>query len=383
LTKVISQHNKLFAVQERGIAVLPIQEREVIQSNNTTELVVGSGGVLERFDYLTKSAGTTLQDAIISTDNGIYFYDDNHTILYRLGETLEPLSDIKGMKSLMNATNPSDMILGYDKSNREVLFSSDDFMRTLVYNGYKGYFTGHYPFHDSATHYVSKYIMFDKYMLSSIDDNKFYLHNTGEYGKFYDVVHESSLTLITNPQGSQKVSSMFIVEWLTDLYNGVTEIKRTFDSLQMWNTYQDTGILPLTYYDEDELTGTATGFTGAPELNDSTQNWTADEHIGRTLKNLSDRSSTTVTDNTNTNLTGTLTGGTNNFWTTGDMYEIVYDESILTRRLRKWRYNLLRDSEDEGRIRDSYVKTKFIYDNTNNYKFTIHDIITHWLPTKV
>ena len=383
LTRIINQHNKLFAFQERGISSLPIQEREVVQSNNTAELVVGSGGILQRFDYLTKSVGSTLHDAIRPTDNGIYFYDDNNTILYRLGEKLEPLSDIKGMKSFMNTANPTDMILGYDKANREVLSSSDDFTKTLVYNGYMGAFAGFYTLDDGLTHYVNKYIMFDKYLLSTIDKNKFYLHNVGDYGTFYDTIHGSSITLITNPQRSHQVSSMYILEWLTDLYNGVTEVKDTFTSLQMWNTYQDTGILPLTYYDEAELTGTHTGANGQAFLTDSTQDWVVDEHIDRILKNYTDKSSTTVTDSGATTVTGILAGGTDNDWDNGDMYKIVYDSDILTRRLRKWRYNLLRDSTDGGRMRDSYVKTKFIYDNANNYKLTVYDIITQWKSTKI
>ena len=74
----------------------------------------------------------------------------------------------------------------------------------------------------------------------------------------------------------------------------------------------------------NDLTGTHTGSSGAAILTDSTQNWNADEHLGRKILNTTDGSIATITKNTATTITGTLTGGTENDWDNGDSYQIVH-----------------------------------------------------------
>lgn len=68
--------------------------------------------------------------------------------------------------------------------------------------------------------------------------------------------------------------------------------------------------------------GTHTGSSAASVLTDSTESWTADALVGRTITNTTDGSSGTITANTATTVTATLSGGTDNDWDTGDSYTI-------------------------------------------------------------
>lgn len=70
-------------------------------------------------------------------------------------------------------------------------------------------------------------------------------------------------------------------------------------------------------------TGTHTGANNAAVLTDSTKSFTTNALIGYTLYNLTDGSSTVITANTATTITGVLGGGAENDWDTNDVYYII------------------------------------------------------------
>lgn len=90
-------------------------------------------------------------------------------------------------------------------------------------------------------------------------------------------------------------------------------------------------------------TGTHTGSDNASILTDDTQAWTIDALIGKIARNTSDHSSTTITDNDATTVTGVLTGGSENDWDTGDRYTgnpfsrvaiVIHDSNVTDSKTR-------------------------------------------------
>jgi hypothetical protein len=69
--------------------------------------------------------------------------------------------------------------------------------------------------------------------------------------------------------------------------------------------------------------GTHTGSDGASVLTDSTKSWTTNEFVGKKIVNVTDQSSGSITANTATTITATLSGGTENDWDTGDEYRVA------------------------------------------------------------
>jgi len=307
ITRLINNNERLVAFQPRAIAVLSVLERELVETNNVANLAVGSGGILSRYDYITKMAGTSLYYAIVNTESGLYFYDDKNIIVYRILEGLEPISDTKGMKSYFESNPYSSLIAAYDRANREVVFSPNASYTnpTICFSGYIDAFSSFYSWNSGAD-YVTDFITFDKYLLSSLDRRTFYLHNVGNYNEFYGEDKASSLTLISNPL-KNNVVTFHTVDWLTDLtISGVDDLTHTFDTLQITNTHQDTGNMILSARDD------------------------------------------------------------------------------LRRRFRKWRLNTFRDVDDEGRIRDSWIKSHFTWSqDVNNKKLIVHPIDFYYLPTKI
>jgi len=307
ITRIVDNNDKLIAFQPRGVAVLSVLERELVETNNTATLAVGTGGILSRYDYITRKSGTSLYDAIIPTESILYYYDDKNVAIYRIAEQLECISDIKGMKSYFEDNPFTSMIGAYDRANREVYFSPGTSYAesTLLFSGYTDAFEGFFEL-DANSVYVNKYVTFDKYLLSSLDKNKFYLHNVGSCNKFYDEYKTSSLTLIVNP-GKTNVVTLHELEWMTDVtYDGSHLQNVTFDTVQLLNTYQDTEEMDLFYRPD------------------------------------------------------------------------------VKRRFRKWRMNLLRNHDDNGRLRDSWFKAIFTWEQSNTHKkLIIHPINFLYSPAKL
>lgn len=249
VTRLVIHGDKMLAFQPRGISVLSILERELIETNNTQTLAVGNGGVLSRYDYISKQSGSSLYDAIVPTELGLYFYDDYNIKIYRIIESVEPLSDVKGMKSYFETNPITNVIATYDKKNREVLFGLDTTTNTtLTFSGFKDSFA---PFYD---YYSIQNIPFDRYLLQSTDGNKFYLNDSGNYLDFFGTVVSPSLTLIVNPIKTNVVT-LHEIEWLMDVTNaGIEEYAETFSNITISDTTQNTGLLTL-------LAGTTTGLT--------------------------------------------------------------------------------------------------------------------------
>lgn len=71
---------------------------------------------------------------------------------------------------------------------------------------------------------------------------------------------------------------------------------------------------------QESYIGAHTGSDDASVLTDSSQGWETNELAGLTILNKTDGSSATVTSNTSTTVTGSLSGGTDNDWDTDDEY---------------------------------------------------------------
>jgi len=69
--------------------------------------------------------------------------------------------------------------------------------------------------------------------------------------------------------------------------------------------------------------GSHDGSSGASTLTDSTASWTTDEFVGKKIVNVTDGSTGSITANTATTITATLSGGTENDWDAGDEYRVA------------------------------------------------------------
>lgn len=105
--------------------------------------------------------------------------------------------------------------------------------------------------------------------------------------------------------------SQTIVSTLTNAYNNIFNDNHGDDTAKRIDVRQATA------------TGTHDGSNNASVLTDSGASWTVNGLVGRVIKNTTDGSEGTITANTATTITATLSGGTDNDWDTGDSYSFM------------------------------------------------------------
>jgi len=250
ITRMINFKDKLVTIQPKGVAFISSMEREVKPSSNIGELVLGTGTLLQRYDYIDTNTGTEWYDAIISEGSSLMYYDSIlKQVMILTQKGIEPISEIKGLKSYYNGVTIDNMVTAYDKENREVFFTPTNnvpsYTPTLAFSGFKNYFKGFYDLSDGADTPVQKYIHIDKYLMMTTDFTNIYLYNDGDYGKFFDDIKPAYITLIVNPMKDYPVRYN-VIKWLSDVINGGSNLLDvTIDSIRIKNTYQDTGVINL------------------------------------------------------------------------------------------------------------------------------------------
>lgn len=167
--------------QNKATGVLSVNERTMLQDVNDTNIILGNGDVLQRYDYLTTEYGMKSgQKARTQSNNALYWWDEyNKEILqYPGGNQVLPLKKIKTVSSYVNNIIESESpCLEYDPKYSEVLMSVEkdvDNHRVLVYNEYIQQFTGlyNYPF-DLSTKLPEQILL--------IKNNNLYKWNAGHY----------------------------------------------------------------------------------------------------------------------------------------------------------------------------------------------------------
>jgi len=244
LLKLVNYKNNMLFFQDKGYGLLSINQRSLISENNASILALGTGGVLDRFDYLETEVGLHSNTAIVISNTNLYFIGSDNQFYIFTGGNSVPASKAKNVRTLLNSGALFDTILlAYDEENDEILITLKDgkvnryspvtINTTLVYNEIQQGFTGFYSF------VPNKYIN-DGIFLSTRDNSEIYLHNVGERSSFYTDDYSSTIRILINPNTSE-VNVFDNFDMTTD-----TEVDNDFfTSMQVSNSIQDSGLLPL------------------------------------------------------------------------------------------------------------------------------------------
>ncbi len=361
ITALITLNNEMYVIQENAIGRLLINQSALItpDGQGNQPLQVGTGSVLTRHNYYSVDAGSKHQWSVASSPTEIVFFDSLRKKLYSFnGEQLNPISDLGGHRGFVNKayrgpiTFTDNPILGYgilstyDHKNNEFLFtflnklayieSIVDDKYTLAYSTLIGKFTGFYDFtpYIYINNKVQVYSLPDYNGLSSV---KLYIHDKGNYGKFYDVVYPSTLKTVinSNPAKTKIYDSLSwisdarstIYEYIDDVNDyidddvAVPKVNSTFNEVRLYNEYQNTDWIDLTVTDPiTNLRKTEQGFNIQVPRN----------KVNYDSNNIDTKS--------------------------------IFDPTILTK------------TTFGERMRDKYLIADFKYDNTNNYRFTVNNI---------
>ena len=246
--------NKLFFWQDRSTGIISTNDRYIINEGTVGQLSLGTGGILERYDYISSKIGCERKQQIAASENELFWMFDKLKRVYSYGTELQDLGLVYGCSSLINDKYPviqrydqypTRGLVHYDYIEDEVLFRLSDCV--LAFDPVLKAFV-------SRLSYIpNMYIARPDYnYMSSNDGRIFYIHNSiSNNGMFYTGAYETCSLTTTENQSFDTVKVYDTLNWsttsLTDGYNSVTkdQFDNTFNKLEISNDYQYSGVITL------------------------------------------------------------------------------------------------------------------------------------------
>ena len=144
ITNISTFKNVLTFFQEQSFGVLSVNDRSVATDNSGQNIVLGTGGVLDRYDYYSNTYGMHKQQfCAVCTTGGLYWFDShNNVICFFDGQSVAQLSKQGKVQNILNKYKKNDNFkVFYNNRYNEVVFNvlSDDMQ--IVYNEMLGKFT--------------------------------------------------------------------------------------------------------------------------------------------------------------------------------------------------------------------------------------------------
>ena len=144
ITDICTFKNVLTFCQEKSFGVLSVNDRSVATDNSGQNIVLGTGGVLDRYDYYSNTYGMHKQQfCAVCTTGGLYWFDSHNNVICLFdGQSVVQLSKQCKVQNILNKYKKNDNFkVFYNNRYNEVVFNvlSDDMQ--IVYNEMLGKFT--------------------------------------------------------------------------------------------------------------------------------------------------------------------------------------------------------------------------------------------------
>lgn len=144
ITDICTFKNVLTFCQEQSFGVLSVNDRSVATDNSGQNIVLGTGGVLDRYDYYSNTYGMHKQQfCAVCTTGGMYWFDSHNNVICLFdGQSVTQLSKQAKVQNILNKYKKDDNFkVFYNNRYNEVIFNvlSDDMQ--IVYNEMLGKFT--------------------------------------------------------------------------------------------------------------------------------------------------------------------------------------------------------------------------------------------------
>lgn len=144
ITNISTFKNVLTFFQDQSFGVLSVNDRSVATDNSGQNIVLGTGGVLDRYDYYSNTYGMHKQQfCAVCTTGGMYWFDSHNNVICLFdGQSVVQLSKQGKVQNILNKyKKDNNFKVFYNNRYNEVVFNilSDDMQ--IVYNEMLGKFT--------------------------------------------------------------------------------------------------------------------------------------------------------------------------------------------------------------------------------------------------
>ena len=258
-------NDRLFFWQEDAFGNLSVNERSLIQDSSSSNLSLGTGGVLDRYDYISSSVGILNKFTIVKSDTAIYWFYNKDTSIYRFDNKLINLTKDKGLWSWFKDKYASTYSVHgvYDRTFDDViytLYSSNVAGYTIGFNEQTDQFVSFYDFVPYMyIDYKDGYLSTKPYVSNSV--SFMFMHNSdiNPRCRFYsllestddDLVNTFASTIKLMYNDNYPITKVFdTVEYISNAFDDSTGIEQygiTFDKIRCYNDYQNTDWIDLLY----------------------------------------------------------------------------------------------------------------------------------------
>lgn len=163
ITDIYKFKNNLLFWQQKAFGILSVNERSITTDNSGNDVILGDGGVLSRYDYLSNTYGMCKQQFCVASSNGGAYWCDTHNNVICMfnGQNVVELSKQGKVQSLMNAKADGSSGVFYDNKNNELVFNVFKDKQQLAFNEAIGKFTSVYtmPFEGYAEFFNGLYLI--------------------------------------------------------------------------------------------------------------------------------------------------------------------------------------------------------------------------------
>lgn len=111
VTSLVNQNDELYFLQERALGIYQVNKQAIVPDADGTSIILGSGGVGERLDYVSTRMGSWHKFGIAQGPSGFAFFDLFSKKLVRVGPQLGAISDIKGLSGYLDRYVVGDLLV--------------------------------------------------------------------------------------------------------------------------------------------------------------------------------------------------------------------------------------------------------------------------------
>lgn len=241
---LLTKDNRLFFWQDTAFGTLAVNDRSLITDATGAQLSLGTGTVLERYDYISNTIGNVDKYSITSNETGMFWVYSPKNMVVTFDNQIKELSTSGGVKKYMLDSGAIiDPISVSDFDSNEVLFKINS--EVLVFDVMTSSFTGIYTY--APEWFIARS---DGNFYSSGNSIAFYLHNSDNVDRatYYGTTYDSTITHIcAHDYASTKMYAN--LEWHSTSIDssGINIYGNTFDSYRIYNDYQNTDWQTLTW----------------------------------------------------------------------------------------------------------------------------------------
>lgn len=255
INSVVKHNDEIITFQDNAICQISINPRTMIQGSDGINIKLGTGDVLDRYQYINTNSGTLNKWGVISCNTGIYYYDTINNTINLIGQN-NKITDFKHLHSFFQKNINNNIIkldnhilktgiqLGYDYLNNDIYFTflQNNNSKTINFNELKNEFISLHSFKPSF--YFNKGNLF---LTTNNNNYQIYSHKEGIYNKYYDIYEPSYIIYNLNPN-PLKECIFNNINFKSEVYlNNIDQFDKTITHIQCYNEYQDSGLIPLIF----------------------------------------------------------------------------------------------------------------------------------------